>query len=307
MQNENTFEIIKQFPDPVAQANYAALVGIDHIKARFESEASVMLNPSGIGEWSKKFYKKEIELVNVFKRRPPLFILSGDVGTGKTAFAESFADQVARSENIEITFYKLSLNARGSGMVGEMTKLISQSFEEIRKEALKHTGNKTALILFIDEADALAQSREAAQMHHEDRAGVNALIRGIDSIQDLATPVLVIMCTNRYAAIDPAVRRRSAATFMFNRPSREECAVVFLKYLSDTGISEDQAKQLADLCTPYNNLEYGYTYSDLTQRVLPSVLLSVYPDKPISFEALEKIIREIPPTAPFNEFTEDIR
>jgi hypothetical protein len=31
MQNENTFEIIKQFPDPVAQVNYAALVGIDHI------------------------------------------------------------------------------------------------------------------------------------------------------------------------------------------------------------------------------------------------------------------------------------
>jgi hypothetical protein len=30
----------------------------------------------------------------------------------------------------------------------------------------------------VDEGDALAQSRDLAQMHHEDRAGVNALIRG---------------------------------------------------------------------------------------------------------------------------------
>ena len=33
-----------------------------------------------------------------------------------------------------------------------------------------------AVILLVDEADALAQSREAAQMHHEDRAGVNAFL-----------------------------------------------------------------------------------------------------------------------------------
>jgi SpoVK/Ycf46/Vps4 family AAA+-type ATPase len=305
MQNDtNTFEIIKQFPDPVAQEKYAALVGIDRIKARLESEAAIMLNPSGITDWSERFYKKEIELINVFKRRPPLFILSGDVGTGKTAFAESFADQVARSEKIEITLYKLSLNARGSGMVGEMTKLISESFERLRKDALAQTGKKTALVLLIDEADALAQSREASQMHHEDKAGVNALIRGIDSIQELPIPVLVVMCTNRYTAIDPAVRRRSAATFTFNRPSQNECAALLMRYLEDTGINDEQVNRVAALCVPYKNLEYGYTYSDLTQRVLPTVLLSVYPDKPISLEIIEEVINEVPPTAPFNEYTD---
>lgn len=304
MQNENTFEIIKQFPDPVAQEKYAALVGIDQIKARIEKEAAVMLNPKGITDWSERFYKKEIELVKAFKNRPPLFILSGDVGTGKTTFAESFADQVARAENIEVTFYKLSLNTRGSGIVGEITKLISSSFDQLRKDALAQTGNKTALVLLIDEADALAQSREASQMHHEDKAGVNALIRGIDSVQELPVPVLVVMCTNRYNAIDPAIRRRSAATFTFSRPSRDECITMLTKYLAETGINDEQVKRVADLCVPYAKLEYGYTYSDLTQRILPTVLLSVYPDKPISLEDIEKVIRETPPTAPFNEYTE---
>lgn len=297
--DSNTFEIITTFPDPVAQERYAALVGIDHIKERLAREASIILNPSSIEGWSKKYYKKEITLIKLFKNRPPLFIFSGDVGTGKTALAESFADQVARSESVSITLYKLSLNARGSGIVGEMTKLISDSFEFIKKEA--HSKTKTALILFIDEADALAQSREVVQMHHEDKAGVNALIRGIDSLKDLPAPVMVVMCTNRHSAIDPAIRRRSAVTFEFGRPSKDQCLVLLKTYLDDLDLTEDQITQLATMCVPYNGLTYGYTYSDLTQKVLPAIMLTGYPDKQIDFESAVKVISETVPTAPFYE------
>ena len=301
MQDTNTFEFTRNFPDPVAEEKYAALVGIDHIKTRLEREAAIMLNPSSIDEWSSKFYKKEIELTKVFKNRPPLFIFAGDVGTGKTALAESFADKIAQNEGIEVTLYKLSLNARGSGIVGEMTKLVTASFEQLRKDALSRSG-KAALVLFIDEADALAQSREAAQMHHEDKAGVNALIRGIDSLQGLPIPVLVVMCTNRHAAIDPAIRRRSAVTFEFNRPSKEQCATLLRNYLSDIGFADEHSDHMAAMCVPYDGLGYGYTYSDLTQRVLPAILLSAFPDKQIDWQIIEEVIKATPPTAPFNEF-----
>jgi hypothetical protein len=63
-----------------------------------------------------------------------------------------------------------------------MTQLISAAFDCTIEEATKLKGSggrsRGAVILLIDEADALAQSREFAQMHHEDRAGVNAFIRG---------------------------------------------------------------------------------------------------------------------------------
>lgn len=298
---DNTFELVRSFPDPIAQQKYASLVGIDHIKERLAREAAIMLNPDSIDRWSENFYKKQIELVKVFKNRPPLFIFAGDVGTGKTALAESFADNVARTENIDVTLYKLSLNARGSGIVGEMTKLVSQSFEQIKKDALARAGQKAALVFFIDEADALAQSRETQQMHHEDKAGVNALIRGIDSLQDLPIPVLVVMCTNRHAAIDPAVRRRSAVTFEFNRPSQEQCAALLKNYLGDIGFNDDHAQQAAALCVPYDGLGYGYTYSDITQRVLPAILLGAYPDKQIDWNLITEVIKATPPTAPFNE------
>lgn len=298
---EETFEFVKVYPDPEAHDKYQSLVGIDHIKNRLAQEAAIMLNPASLEEWSEKFYNKRLSIVNVFRKRPPLFIFAGDVGTGKTALAESFADQVASSEGIEVTLFKLSLNARGSGVVGEMTKLITSSFEQLRKESLSKDSSKAALVLFIDEADALAQSREANQMHHEDKAGVNALIRGIDSVQGLKVPVLVVMCTNRHNAIDPAILRRSAVTFEFDRPNREQCASVIMNFLGDAGLTDDIANQIAEHCVPHGELSYGYTYSDLTQKILPAVLLAAYPDKKISTDSIMNVIKDVPPTAPFKE------
>ena len=56
-------------------------------------------------------------------------------------------------------------------------------------------------------------------MHHEDRAGVNAFIRGVDRLSNGQLPAAVIMCTNRLGALDPAVKRRAADILTFARPT----------------------------------------------------------------------------------------
>src|SRR5262249_10504903 len=169
---------------------------------------------------------QKVQLIDFFRDRPPLFIFAGDVGTGKTALAETFGDAVAREADLRITLYALSLNARGTGAVGEMTGLLSKAFDEVKQAAKRSVGHsgkhRSGIVLLIDEADALAQSRELGQMHHEDRAGVNALIRGVDDLATGNVPAIVIMCTNRLEALDPAVRRRAAATFTFTRPNEAQ-------------------------------------------------------------------------------------
>jgi hypothetical protein len=50
---------------------------------------------------------------------------AGDVGTGKTALAERFGDAVAQDIDLRVTLFFLSLNARGTGVVGDMTTLPS--------------------------------------------------------------------------------------------------------------------------------------------------------------------------------------
>ena len=107
-----------------------------------------------------------------------------------------------------------------------MTQLLSAAFDHTAAEAAKlKSGSgraRGAIILLVDEADALAQSREAAQMHHEDRAGVNAFIRGVDRLGNGKLPAAVIMCTNRLGALDPAVKRRAADILIFGRPDETQ-------------------------------------------------------------------------------------
>lgn len=218
------FDEVLDLPDPNAQRRYASLVGLDGIKAQIHKQAKILLKPSLLDKWAGKHHNGRVALTEVVRDRPPLFIFGGDVGTGKTTLAETFGDQLVRSERLPdgARLMRLSLNARGSGTVGEMTNLITLAFSAVEEEAptIESGDAGRAIILLIDEADALAQSREADQMHHEDRAGVNALIRGIDTISNQRRPVITVLCTNRLDALDPAIRRRALASSRLHAPTR---------------------------------------------------------------------------------------
>ncbi len=140
-------------------------------------------------------------------------------------------------------------------------------------------------------------------MHHEDRAGVNALIRGIDVLSNSDLPVIVLMCTNRYDSIDPAIKRRAVDVFIFKRPNDEQRKFILESSLFDADITEEKIDKLTVLTGPNteSGKEYGYTYSDIIQKLLPKILIDAYPDKKINIGDIEKIIKESPPTPPFSE------
>lgn len=299
------FEEVKELPDPSAARRFASLVGLDETKNRLLKEARLLLDPESLTAWSERFYHKKTRIIRLFQDRPPLFIFAGDVGTGKTELAETFGDAVARESNLSVTLYSLSLNARGTGAVGEMTNLLSMAFAEVRQAARRGTargGKRTSgIVLLIDEADALAQSRELAQMHHEDRAGVNALIRGVDDLASGNLPAIIVMCTNRLDALDPAIRRRAAATFKFVRPNDEQRHAVVAPVLEELGFTSQQIHLIVAATGKTHGRSYGYTYSDLTQRFLPGLLLAAYPERKATHELAKEVIEKHPPTPPFQE------
>ena len=300
---DDLFERRLTYPDTDARRRFDELVGIDDAKSVMVKSICIFFTPARLKKWGERYHKGVPKLLDKVLRRPPLLILSGDVGTGKTQLAESIGDPIARELGIGVTLFPVSLSARGTGRVGEMTKLISSAFEYALREAEKfkdreENSPRAGVILLIDEADALAQSREIAQMHHEDRAGVNAFIRGIDRIADSRVPAVVIMCTNRLSAIDPAVRRRAAEIIEFARPSKEQAKSV-LSILSDVGLSDEEISELADIATNTKDNGIGFTYSDLTQRLLPTIVLNAYPEDPIQFRDISKIIKSMSATPPF--------
>jgi AAA+ superfamily predicted ATPase len=302
---EGLFAAAEEFPNDRARERFDDLVGIDAIKGQLATQAHALLDPGIVEKWSMQAYKKLIPAVRDVMTRTALVILAGDVGAGKTELAETVGDQIARDLGTKVTLFPLSLSARGHGAVGEMTTLLTQAFEQVREHAAagrrRDGGLRHATILLVDEADALAQSRELAQMHHEDRAGVNALIRGIDGLRTERLPVLTIMCTNRMDAIDPAVRRRAAAIFEFTRPGDEARDHLLRRSFDGVDISDADMKEVVRLTGPQNGLSYGCTYSDLRQRFVPAAVLGAVDHSGlITGQQLIDIATTFTPTRPFD-------
>ena len=107
----------------------------DPVKELLIKEGRLLLNPQLLDEWSTTQHGTIIPAVASFHHRPPLMVFSGDVGTGKTTLANSFGDPIARAENIPVQVLRLSLLTRGTGAVGEMTRLITRAFQEVREHA----------------------------------------------------------------------------------------------------------------------------------------------------------------------------
>jgi len=306
MSLETLFERRTIYPDPDHQQRLSRLVGLDEQISRLSKMLGLLINPNGLETWAKNHHPQATSLLSTVLRRPPLVILAGDVGSGKSELAETIGDKVARQEKIEVTLFPLSLSTRGQGRVGEMTQLLSMAFEHTIDEAkkLKSSTSKArgGIILLVDEADALAQSREMAQMHHEDRAGVNAFIRGIDRIANGQLPAAVIMCTNRLSALDPAVKRRAADILAFERPSDIQRHAVLDAPLSQLGFTKSQIDSVvASTGAQKGRYDYGFTFSDLTQRLIPSIVLDSYPDKAVTAKRALEITQNMIPTPPFKD------
>ena len=188
-----------------------------------------------------------------------------------------------------------------------MTQLLSAAFDHTVSEAEKLKGSsgrsRGAIILLVDEADALAQSREALQMHHEDRAGVNAFIRGIGKGSELGpiTGPLFLSCHKPGGALDPAVKQRAADILTFARPDGSQRELVLSDTFRQLFFTSTQLTALVAATGPDKSRPYGFTYSDLTQRLIPAIVLDAYPLRPVDPVRAIEIARGMPPSPPFEE------
>ncbi len=250
---DDLFHPVIELPEPVRTARYRRLVGLDAVKALLLKQAELLAAPERLQEWAKRHHRGDAAALALFEDRAPMFVFAGDVGSGKTALAESFGCQLADSLRVPVMLYRLRLSTRGSGLVGEMTSLIGDAFAHLQAEGRRARGQqrlKFAIVFVIDEADALAQSRAETQMHHEDRAGVDALIAGVDELASLRLPILVVLCTNRLDALDPAVLRRAAGVSDFHRPDDEQRRRVLTDALDGLGLDDRVVDELITLTGP---------------------------------------------------------
>jgi AAA+ superfamily predicted ATPase len=228
----------------------------------------------------------------VLARRHQLAVFAGDVGTGKTEMAECLADRLTRELRREGAIIKLSTRVRGRGIHGQMSDLIDAGFKEVEKEA----GKKRLAFLLIDEADAVAATRDTRQMHQEEKAGVNTMIQKLDDLRALGGRAIVILCTNRLDAIDQAIQRRAGLIERFERPTDAERRALLEHDLGGLGVSRPQLDELVALTGPEQNNGVGFTYSDLRLRLIPEAVARVFPDAPLTYDVLTEVARMLAPS-----------
>lgn len=269
--------------------DYEALLGIDEIKGALVDELTLILDRQRLAAWSTKHHPRGLSIVDRARSKAPLVLLSGDVGCGKTALASCVATPVARALDHRIACLETPSDIRGGGLVGELSTNITEAFTQAKAKA-EQIGRG---ILVIDEADDLATRRGQMQAHHEDRAGVNVLIKQIDQLARAKAPIAVIMITNRSDVLDPAVVRRAALRLDFHRPNDEARAAIFRHILEGTDTPEGQVRELVKLTdkTP------PYTFSDITDRIARLALRRAWKSNQAFGAALLKVaIAEVAPS-----------
>lgn len=277
-------------PDKATRTAFESLIAIDEKKALLLAELVALLAPERVEKWLKRHHPKGLALANRWSKSSPLVLLSGEVGCGKTALAQSIGTPLGEELDRRVVVLETPSDLRGWGHVGEMSARITDAFTQARRRA-KDVG---AGLLVIDEADDVATARAQMQAHHEDRAGLNVLIKQIDQLARSKDPLVVLLITNRHAVLDPAVRRRTALHLRFVRPDAKARAAVFAALLDGVKPTSAEIEQLVRASEPR---EAPFSFSDLVDRLARAVLREAQRrDAPVSASLVLETLETLEPS-----------
>jgi transitional endoplasmic reticulum ATPase len=211
------------------------------------------------------------EMIELPLRHPELFenlgieppkgvLLHGPPGTGKTMIAKSVANEV------DANFETVSGPEIMSKYYGESEEQLREVFEEAEENA--------PTIIFIDEIDSIAPSRDEVSGEVERRvvAQLLSLMDGLEARGD----VIVIAATNRVDAVDNALRRggRFDREIEVGVPDRDGRLEILQIHSRSMPLADD-----VDL-GEYADQTYGFVGADiasLTKEAAMSALRRVRP------------------------------
>lgn len=157
---------------------FNSIAGMDELKEIIQTDVIDALNNR------EKYKEYGLDIPNGL-------LLYGPPGCGKTFFAEKMAEEV------DFNFIKIKPSDIQSKWVNESQENLKEMFEKARKDA--------PTIIFIDEIDALAPSRENNSVSHMNTSVVNELLAQMNNSGSCG--VFIVAATNIPQSIDPALLR----------------------------------------------------------------------------------------------------
>lgn len=228
-----------------------------------------------------QFLKSPEQFSRLGARIPKGIMLFGPPGTGKTLLAKATAGEA------EVPFFETSGSEFVEMFVGVGAARVRDLFEQARKVA--------PAIIFIDEIDAIGQSRGGAVRmggNDEREQTLNQLLAEIDGFDTTAgKPVIIMAATNRPEVLDPALMRagrfdRQVTVAAPDLTGRIQILKIHSKKLS---LAPDFDIERAARMTP------GFTGADLANVMNEAALLAARRNAPAitvaDFEAaIERVV-----------------
>ncbi|XP_072988692.1 ATP-dependent zinc metalloprotease FTSH 7, chloroplastic-like [Typha latifolia] len=236
---------------------FADVAGVDEAKEELEEIVEFLRNP---------------ERYTRLGARPPRgVLLVGLPGTGKTLLAKAVAGEA------EVPFISCSASEFVELYVGMGASRVRDLFSRAKKEAPS--------IIFIDEIDAVAKSRDGRfriVSNDEREQTLNQLLTEMDGF-DSNSAVIVLGATNRADVLDPALRRpgRFDRVVMVETPDRLGRESILKVHANRKELPLGKDVDLSEIAS----MTTGFTGADLANLVNEAALLAGRANK----EVVEKI------------------
>ncbi|CAD6243231.1 unnamed protein product [Miscanthus lutarioriparius] len=236
---------------------FADVAGVDEAKEELEEIVEFLRNPE--------------RYIRLGARPPRGVLLVGLPGTGKTLLAKAVAGEA------EVPFISCSASEFVELYVGMGAARVRDLFARAKKESPS--------IIFIDEIDAVAKSRDGRYRivsNDEREQTLNQLLTEMDGF-DTNSAVIILGATNRADVLDPALRRpgRFDRVVMVEAPDRFGRESILKVHVSRRELPLSKDVDLADIAA----MTTGFTGADLANLVNEAALLAGRLNK----EIVEKI------------------
>lgn len=236
---------------------FADVAGVDEAKEELEEIVEFLRNPD--------------RYIRLGARPPRGVLLVGLPGTGKTLLAKAVAGEA------DVPFISCSASEFVELYVGMGASRVRDLFARAKKEAPS--------IIFIDEIDAVAKSRDGKfriVSNDEREQTLNQLLTEMDGF-DSSSAVIVLAATNRADVLDPALRRpgRFDRVVAVETPDRIGREAILKVHISKKELPLGDDVDLGDIAS----MTTGFTGADLANLVNEAALLAGRQNK----EVVEKI------------------
>lgn len=194
-------------------------------------------------------------------------LLTGPPGTGKTMSAHAIAHE------LKIPLYQVNLSNIVDKYIGETEKHLEQAFS---------FAEKTNMVLFFDEADALFGRRSAVTDAKDKHANteVSYLLQRIEQFEGIA-----IMATNLINNIDPAFLRRMKYVIRFQPPDEKQRLAIWKSCILPE-------LPVDDLDLPYLARQFHFSGGTIKNVLLNACSIAIYEEEILGMRHILKAIKD---------------